>query len=238
MAFAWVSLTYLDEADFISASPRASGDRRDHESAAVMRASSADMLSVAFRSRDAHRRAALRGLRSDDWSWRSRARHALAQSPQLPTADRPDEVRLGSGRRARTTRAGSGIRTAASTWCSATSIETTRKNWRFPPGPDNTVEPGGPDRGQPTYFLPRRRARLFRVRVPADLGTEGADLDDHRQRPHREGVRRSAARPGNQRADHHETAASTPATTIPTSRRRSPSRLAAASPRRRARRSR
>jgi hypothetical protein len=40
----------------------------------------------------------------------------------------------------------------------------------IPPGPANAVEPGGPDRGQPTYFLTRRRARLFRVRVPADWG--------------------------------------------------------------------
>jgi hypothetical protein len=40
----------------------------------------------------------------------------------------------------------------------------------IPPGPNNMVEPGGPDRGQPTYFLPRRQARLFRVRVPKDWG--------------------------------------------------------------------
>ena len=42
----------------------------------------------------------------------------------------------------------------------------------MPVGPDNTVDPGGPDRGQPTYFLPRRQARLFRVRVPKDWGTK------------------------------------------------------------------
>jgi len=40
----------------------------------------------------------------------------------------------------------------------------------IPAGPSNTIEPGGPDRGQPTYFLPRRRARIYRVRVPADWG--------------------------------------------------------------------
>jgi hypothetical protein len=40
----------------------------------------------------------------------------------------------------------------------------------IPAGPNNDVEPGGPDRGQPTYFLPRRQARLFRVRVPNDWG--------------------------------------------------------------------
>jgi hypothetical protein len=40
----------------------------------------------------------------------------------------------------------------------------------IPPGPDNNVEPGGPDQGQPTYFLPRRQAWAYRVRVPADWG--------------------------------------------------------------------
>src|SRR5436190_1030387 len=29
----------------------------------------------------------------------------------------------------------------------------------IPAGPGNMIEPGGPDRGQPTYFLPRRQAR-------------------------------------------------------------------------------
>ena len=45
-----------------------------------------------------------------------------------------------------------------------------REDLAIPAGPNNAVEPGGPDRGQPTYFLPRRRARLFRVRVPPDWG--------------------------------------------------------------------
>ena len=48
------------------------------------------------------------------------------------------------------------------------------RNWQeelpIPAGPDNMVEPGGPDRGQPTYFLPRRQAWVYRVRVPADFG--------------------------------------------------------------------
>ena len=38
------------------------------------------------------------------------------------------------------------------------------------PGPDNRVEPGGPDAGQPTYFLPRRQRWIYRLRVPADFG--------------------------------------------------------------------
>lgn len=38
----------------------------------------------------------------------------------------------------------------------------------IPIGPDNTIEPGGPDRGQPTFFLPRRQRYVFSVRVPKD----------------------------------------------------------------------
>jgi hypothetical protein len=39
-------------------------------------------------------------------------------------------------------------------------------------GPENSIEPGGPDRGQPTYFQPRRNRFVFRVRVPNDWGTK------------------------------------------------------------------
>jgi hypothetical protein len=40
----------------------------------------------------------------------------------------------------------------------------------IPAGADNKIEPGPADQGQPTYFLPRRHAWMFRVRVPADWG--------------------------------------------------------------------
>jgi hypothetical protein len=50
------------------------------------------------------------------------------------------------------------------------------RNWQeelaIPAGPENAVEPGGPDRGQPTYFLPRRQGWVFRVRVPQDFGKQ------------------------------------------------------------------
>ena len=39
-----------------------------------------------------------------------------------------------------------------------------------PIGPENNVEPGGPDQGQPTHFYPRRNRFHFSVRVPADFG--------------------------------------------------------------------
>jgi len=37
-------------------------------------------------------------------------------------------------------------------------------------GPDNRIEPGGPDRGQPTHFLLGRQWGLFAVKVPANFG--------------------------------------------------------------------
>ena len=40
----------------------------------------------------------------------------------------------------------------------------------IPVGPDNTIEPGGPDQGQPTHFYPRRSRFLFKIRVSADFG--------------------------------------------------------------------
>jgi hypothetical protein len=41
-----------------------------------------------------------------------------------------------------------------------------------PVGPNNKIEPGGPDRGQPTHFLPGRQWGLFVVKVPRDFGTQ------------------------------------------------------------------
>ena len=39
-----------------------------------------------------------------------------------------------------------------------------------PVGPENQLEPGGPDRGQPTYFYTRFNRQLFSVTVPANWG--------------------------------------------------------------------
>ena len=50
------------------------------------------------------------------------------------------------------------------------------RNWDeefdIPVGPNNTVEPGGPDQGQPTHFLPRRNRFVFRVKAPKDFGNK------------------------------------------------------------------
>ena len=59
------------------------------------------------------------------------------------------------------------------------------RNWEevlhVPVGPANRIEPDGPDRGQPTVFVPRRRfgravqcreTMVFSVRVPSDWTSE------------------------------------------------------------------
>jgi hypothetical protein len=42
----------------------------------------------------------------------------------------------------------------------------------IPVGADNKIEPGGPDQGQPTHFLPHRRWGIFTVTVPKDFGSK------------------------------------------------------------------
>src|ERR1700685_3862017 len=41
----------------------------------------------------------------------------------------------------------------------------------LPVGPANAFEPG-PDRGQPTHFMPRRHKDFFSVTVPKDFGDQ------------------------------------------------------------------
>ncbi len=40
----------------------------------------------------------------------------------------------------------------------------------IPIGPNNRIEPGGPDYGQPSHFLPRRQWGVFTIPVPKDSG--------------------------------------------------------------------
>jgi len=42
----------------------------------------------------------------------------------------------------------------------------------IPIGDNNRIEPGPPDQGQPTHFLPRRQWGVFTVAVPENFGTE------------------------------------------------------------------
>jgi hypothetical protein len=40
----------------------------------------------------------------------------------------------------------------------------------IPVGPNNKIEPGGPDYGQPTHFIPGREWGMFAIEVPKDFG--------------------------------------------------------------------
>jgi hypothetical protein len=42
----------------------------------------------------------------------------------------------------------------------------------IPIGPNNKIEPGGPDHGQPTHFIPGRQWGVFTVVVPKDWGSK------------------------------------------------------------------
>src|SRR5260370_26772592 len=48
------------------------------------------------------------------------------------------------------------------------------RNWEetmlIPIGPDNHIDPGPADQGQPTVFMPRRGKDLFEIVVPKDFG--------------------------------------------------------------------
>jgi hypothetical protein len=45
----------------------------------------------------------------------------------------------------------------------------TQQELDIPVGPNNRIEPGGPDLGQPTHFLPGRQWGMFSVPVPKDF---------------------------------------------------------------------
>src|ERR1700746_3349469 len=47
-----------------------------------------------------------------------------------------------------------------------------KQDLEIPVGPNNRIEPDGPDQGQPTHFLPRRQWGVFTVIVPKDFGTK------------------------------------------------------------------
>jgi len=46
----------------------------------------------------------------------------------------------------------------------------TKQEFDIPVGPNNKIEPGGPDQGQPTHFQSGRQWGVFTVRLPKDIG--------------------------------------------------------------------
>ena len=60
----------------------------------------------------------------------------------------------------------------------------TKQEFDIPAGPNNRIEPGGPDQGQPTHFNAGRQWGVFTIKLPKDFGTKKLTLDDRRQRLH------------------------------------------------------
>jgi hypothetical protein len=48
----------------------------------------------------------------------------------------------------------------------------TKQELDIPIGPNNRVEPGGPDRGQPTHFSTGRQWGVFSIKLPKDFGAK------------------------------------------------------------------
>src|SRR5262245_60514625 len=46
----------------------------------------------------------------------------------------------------------------------------TKQELDIPVGPNNRIEPGGPDQGQPTHFLPGRQWGVFAIKLPKNFG--------------------------------------------------------------------
>jgi hypothetical protein len=45
-----------------------------------------------------------------------------------------------------------------------------KQEFDIPVGPNNRIEPGGPDMGQPTHFTPGRQWGIFSIKLPKDFG--------------------------------------------------------------------
>jgi hypothetical protein len=48
----------------------------------------------------------------------------------------------------------------------------TKQELDIPAGPNNRIEPGGPDMGQPTHFTAGRQYGVFTIKVPKDFGSK------------------------------------------------------------------
>ena len=57
-----------------------------------------------------------------------------------------------------------------------------RKRSTIPVGPNNKIEPGEPDQGQPTYFEMGRQWGVFVIKVPKDFGNKVIRWTIDRQR--------------------------------------------------------
>ena len=166
MAHAWVNITYMSDADpdrTQNGKPTATvrnGTERIVSESHVSPASTFAEASVDRRS--FQRRLVSRTVMALALAWMLCAQ-AAAQLPLEPLKD-----------------SGQGVTAAYEGWFKNQDgtftllIGYLNRNQKqaldIPIGPGNRIEPGGPDQGQPTHFLPRRQWGVFTVTVPANFG--------------------------------------------------------------------
>ncbi len=105
--------------------------------------------------------------------WRSRR-------PCFPASRRSSSARASPAR----SRAGSTTRTARHSFLVGYFNRNLKQALDVPIGPNNRIEPGGPDLGQPTHFCLRAGTGMFIVPVPKELQPRAAaHVDADGQRP-------------------------------------------------------
>lgn len=102
--------------------------------------------------------------------------HVGAQGPQGTGQTTPSGLPLSLGLREK----GSSVTPAFEGWYhnkdGSVSVlvgylnRNTKQEFDIPVGPNNHVDPGGPDQGQPTHFQPGRQWGVFSIKVPKDFG--------------------------------------------------------------------
>ena len=168
MAHAWVNVTYMNDADYraeVKARREALG-LTTTRTAAVVR-----QIRRACASSRPHDRVAVVGghghARPSVLVARQTAPGADASAGRPARAARP-------GRRSRFSRrskAGGRPRTAQVLLLGYFN-RNKEQALDIPIGPDNRIEPGGPDFGQPTHFHTGRQYGVFAIPIPKDFGTK------------------------------------------------------------------
>ncbi len=93
---------------------------------------------------------------------------ARRRLPDNPCRSNRPRMRAWASRRP--SRAGTRTRTARYTLLVGYFNRNAKQTLDIPIGPNNRIEPGGPDMGQPTYLRLRRNWGVFTIKVPKDFG--------------------------------------------------------------------
>ena len=153
MAHAWVNVTYLKEEEYL-------GEIRARQ--AKLQPTAAEAAVAGDSRADSY--VALRCVAAAAWR-RLIARGRRSRSPRAPL---PVEPLGGSGESIYpgVRRMGTAQGRHAPSSCSATTTAIAARPLDIPIGPNNRIEPGGPDQGQPTHFEPASSTACSRSRCP------------------------------------------------------------------------